>query len=416
MLLAEAHPPPCSSRYPEKRFSSTSPQRCQAVAVAASSAWAGARRILCVRLDAIGDVLMTGPALGALKRALPERTLTLLTSPAGAAAAELLPQVDELIVYPAPWMKHSEPRADSAPDAAMIERLRAGGFDAAAIFTVYSQTPLPAALLCHLAGIPLRAAHCRENPYGLLTDWLREPEPETLVRHEVRRQLDLVAALGGVPGDERLELSLPPPAVERAAELLRELGLEGRGDWLVVHPGSTAPSRRYPAEDYVGACRELAEEHGVGLLFTGTPEERELAEAIRARLPGESSSLAGELELAELAALLERAPLLLAGNTGPVHLAAAVGTPVVDLYALTNPQHTPWGVRSRVLFHDVPCRWCYGSVCREGHHHCLRLVKPAEVVAAVLELLDDPGPARPAAGEGDFLPWTAATLPIRARS
>jgi ADP-heptose:LPS heptosyltransferase len=84
---------------------------------------------------------------------------------------------------------------------------------------------------------------------------------------------------------------------------------------------------------------------------------------------------------------VEAAPLLLCNNSGPVHVAAAVGTPVVDLYALTNPQHTPWAVPHRVLFHDVPCKYCYKSFCPEGHHDCLRLVPPATVVEAALSLL-----------------------------
>ena len=84
-----------------------------------------------------------------------------------------------------------------------------------------------------------------------------------------------------------------------------------------------------------------------------------------------SHSLAGQLGLADLAALIALAPVLVTNNTGPAHVAAAVGTPVVDLYALTNPQHTPWGVPSRVLFHDVPCKFCYKSVCPERHHDCL---------------------------------------------
>jgi len=95
------------------------------------------------------------------------------------------------------------------------------------------------------------------------------------------------------------------------------------------------------------------------------------------------------LNLAELAALLKRAPLLISNNTGPVHVASAVGTPVVDLYALTNPQHTPWGVPCRVLSHDVPCRNCFKSICPEGHNDCLRKVPPADVVRAALELLGD---------------------------
>ena len=150
--------------------------------------WDTARNVLCVRLDTLGDVLMTTPALRALRESLPGRRLTLLTSPAGAEAA--------VLVHDAPWMKATAPRTDSAPEYAMVERLRQGGFDAAVVFTVYSQNPLPSAFLCYLADIPLRLAHCRENPYQLLTDWVKDPEPDRLVRHEVRRQLDLVATVG----------------------------------------------------------------------------------------------------------------------------------------------------------------------------------------------------------------------------
>jgi ADP-heptose:LPS heptosyltransferase len=97
------------------------------------------------------------------------------------------------------------------------------------------------------------------------------------------------------------------------------------------------------------------------------------------------------LTLGELAALIEMAPVLISNNTGPVHLAAAVGTPVVDLYALTNPQHTPWQVPNRVLFHDVPCKYCYKSICPEGHQDCLRQVTPDRVVQAARELLEETG-------------------------
>jgi ADP-heptose:LPS heptosyltransferase len=133
----------------------------------------------------------------------------------------------------------------------------------------------------------------------------------------------------------------------------------------------------------------LAAAHGVRLVFTGAASDVELVERVRVAVGAPTLSLAGGLGLGELAAVLEAAPLLIAGNTGPVHLAAAVDTPVVDLYALTNPQHTPWMVPSAVLYHDVPCRWCYKSVCPEGHHLCLRGVSPAAVVDAALALLRD---------------------------
>ena len=131
----------------------------------------------------------------------------------------------------------------------------------------------------------------------------------------------------------------------------------------------------------------MADRHGWQILFTGTRPEIELVEAIRAGMEAPSRSLAGVLDLGEMAALLERAPMLIANNTGPVHMAAALGTPVVDLYALTNPQHMPWRIPAPVLFHDVPCRNCFKSVCPEVHHACLRGVAAPQVAAAALELL-----------------------------
>ncbi len=355
--------------------------------MSASADWRQVENVLCVRLDALGDVLMTTPALRALKESRPGRRLTLLTSPAGAELAPLVPEIDAIIVYDAPWMKATAPRADSRPEFAMINRLRRERFDAAVIFTVFSQSPLPAALLCMLADIPRRLAHCRENPYQLLTDWLPEREPEQFIRHEVRRQLDLVASLGCLSADERLSLRVPESASRRVRTLLREVGVDEEAPWLVIHPGASAPSRRYPPEHYATAAHLLAREHALQVVFSGSEGERPLIDGIRSAMRASSVSLAGRLNVAELAALIQRAPLLVTNNTGPAHIAAAVGTPVVDLYAQTNPQHTPWKGAARVLYHDVPCKNCFKSICPEGHHDCLARVPPEAVVAAALELL-----------------------------
>ena len=349
-----------------------------------NDAWRAARRILAVRLDAAGDVLMTGPALRALKESAPGRHVTLLTSSAGAAAARLMPEVDDVIEYVAPWMK---PAAgdDPAEHLAMIERLRAEAFDAAVIFTVYSQNPLPAALMTQLAGIPLRLAHCRENPYGLLTNWVREPEPDDLLRHEVRRQLDLVASVGARPSSERLAVRVPEAAKQRMQALIANV--DRARPWVVMHVGASAESRRYPR--FAEVARTLHEFHGWQLIFTGGPGERDLIDCVRDTSGVPSLSLAGDLDLGELAALLAEAPLLISNNTGPAHLAAAVATPVVDLYALTNPQHAPWMVPHRLLFNAVACAPCYRSVCPEGHHACLAAVTPEDVVRAALSVASD---------------------------
>ena len=341
--------------------------------------WRGVRRLLCVRLDALGDVLMTTPALRAFRESLPACRITLLASPAGAAAARFVPEVDDVMLFGAPWMK--TPARGPEEDFRLIEQLRERRFDAAAIFTVYSQNPLPAAYLCHLAGIPRRLAHCRENPYHLLTDWVPDPEPEKLVRHEVRRQLALAAAVGCTALDERLSFRVPV----RARQAVARLRLPK--PYVVVHPGASAPSRRYPAEGFARAMDLLAAETGYEIVFTGESGERPLVELIRRAMFAETRSLAGRLELGELGALIEGAALLVSNNTGPAHLAAALGTPVVDLYALTNPQRTPWQVPCRVLYHDVPCRNCYKSVCPHGHNDCLRRVEPERVASAARALL-----------------------------
>ena len=349
-------------------------------------AWQAARRILCVRLDSLGDVLMTTPAIRAIKESLPGSQITLLTSPAGAEPAQYIPEIDRVLIYEAPWLKASPERANSQYDRSMLSKIR-GQFDAAVIFTVYSQNPLPAALFCYLADIPLRLAHCRENPYHLLTHWVNEIEPEQVIRHEVRRQLDLVATAGFTVTDERLRFCVPGEARTGMANKLLEAGLDPAQPWIAVHPGVTAPSRQYPPKRFALAARRLALEDGLQIVFTGLPTEAALVEHIRGQMGAPSISFAGQLTLAEFAALLEQAPLLLSNNTGPVHLAAAVGTPVVVLYALTNPQHTPWSIPNQILFHDVPCKYCYKSTCPMGHHNCLEKVSPDQVVQAVRALI-----------------------------
>ena len=356
--------------------------------VASANAWRDARRILAVRLDNLGDVLMTTPAMRALRQMRPDVHLTLLAGTAGAALAPFLSEVDEVIAASCPWM----PTADTGFEAfeSLVLALRTRRFDAAVIFTVYSQSAMPAAMLCWLAGIPLRLAYSRENPYHLLTDWVVEREPHEILRHEVRRQLDLVGFVGAHTDDVRLSFRVAPADRRMAEARLREAGVDLAQRYAVIHPGASAASRRYPAELFAAALRRfaaLAGDCAPQLVLTGEVCEIGLVEAVREKC-GAAGSLAGRLSLGELAAVLERAAILIANNTGPVHLAAALGVPVVDLYALTNPQHAPWKTPCRVLYEDVPCRYCYRSVCPQGHHACLRLLDPERVAIAARELLD----------------------------
>ncbi|TOZ18644.1 glycosyl transferase, partial [Burkholderia pseudomallei] len=175
------------------------------------------------------------------------------------------------------------------------------------------------------------------------------------------------------------------------------------GRWLVVHPGASAASRRWPAERFADVVARVAR-YFDGVAVTGGAHERALVETVCARAGKRVLPLAGALSIGELGALIEAADLLLANNSGPVHLAAALGTPVVDLYALTNPQHTPWRVPSRVLNADVPCRHCYRSVCDQPGHPCLERVSVDDVVAAVRELMRETTGSHGAGGGGAVSP------------
>ncbi|GAB4024817.1 lipopolysaccharide heptosyltransferase II [Spirosoma koreense] len=314
--------------------------------------WPDGLRILCVRLDNMGDVLMTTPAFRALKTTWPGCHLTLLTSSVGAAIGECLPDIDQVIRYDVPWVQSQAGYRESW--LPMVQRLSREGFDAAIVFTVQSQNPLPTAMLCYLAGIPRILGYCRENPYQLMTDWVPDPEVLVATRHEVERQLALVQTIGCQTDNRHLSLHVPETDKSWVSQRLLEAGLNPDRPWLVLHPGASETRRQYPAQDFASAAQRLVQELDYQLVLTGSAAEQPLTGLIQHELNGRGIDLAGQLTIRQLSGLIAQAPLLIANNTGPVHLAAAVGTPVVVLYAKTNPQHTPWLVPSRVLYFDVP--------------------------------------------------------------
>ena len=150
------------------------------------------------------------------------------------------------------------------------------------------------------------------------------------------------------------------------------------------------PARTYPWEMYSEVADLLIDDLGCQVVLTGDASEVELADRVRARMRHSARSVAGRVTFRQLAALISLADLVVTNNTGPAHVAAAVKTPVVDLFALTNPpeQWGPWKVPHRLLYRQVPCALCYSRSCPH-QQECLRGVSPDQVVSAARELLED---------------------------
>jgi ADP-heptose:LPS heptosyltransferase len=329
-------------------------------------------RLLAVRLDSAGDVLVSGPAIRALAHC--NDRVELLVSPAGFAAGELLPGVDDVIVFDPPWSGYQPAPVDPLAIGSIVGRLRGRRFDRAVIFTSFHQCPLPMALLARLAGIEWIGAISKEYPGSLLDHRHRRDSG-----HEVEAALELARAAGGElpPGDAGgLRLRHPLPNVD---------GLVPDGPYVVLHPSASVPARGLLPGHARAIARQLLDS-GWAVVATGTGEEADL---VSRAAPAAAVNLAGRTSLAQLAAVVERAACVVVGNTGPAHLAAAVGTPVVSLFAPVVPAErwAPYQVPS-VLLGDqsAPCRDTRARECPIPGHPCVSDVHPDAVVAAVQRL------------------------------
>ncbi|MGE2835840.1 glycosyltransferase family 9 protein [Mycobacterium sp. SMC-4] len=328
---------------------------------------------LVARLDSAGDVLITGPAV----RAVAHRhdRVVMLAGPRGRAAAELLPGVDEIIEWQAPWVDFDSPDLTAAHAEGLIKQLRDTAPERAYIFTSFHQSPLPLALLCRMADIGWVGAISVDYPGSLLD--LRHhvadgvPEPE--------RALSLAEAAGCALPDHdtgTLQVTGIPALPARIGELIDDPA------YVVFHPGAAVPARQ-PSPQRSTAMVEMLAHNGFRVVVTGGPGELELTRMVA----GDAAvDLGGRTTLAELAAVLAAAQVVIAPNTGTAHLAAAVGAPVVSLFAPVVPasQWAPYGVPTTILGdQDAPCRATRARVCPLNRHTCLDDITDTALLSAV---------------------------------
>ena len=330
------------------------------------------RTVLIARLDAAGDVLLQGPLVRAV--AAGAERVVLLAGSAGAEAAALLPGVDEVWTWNCPWIAPAPRPVDPADLAALTARVAALAPDEAVVSTSFHQSPLPLALLLRSAGVPRISAISVDYPGSLLD--VRHRVDDDLPEPERALSLGRAAGFDLPPGDDgRLAVRRPLPPVAHAA-------LPDGEPYVVLHPGASVPARAWPADSCADAVEALADA-GHRVVVTGGPGER----ALTARVAGRRGiDLGGATSLAEAAAVLDGAAAVVVGNTGPAHLAAAVGTPVVSLFSPVVPaaRWAPYGVPT-VLLGDqsAACAGTRARACPVPGHPCLSSVTPDDVVRAV---------------------------------
>ncbi|HKG38061.1 MAG TPA: glycosyltransferase family 9 protein [Conexibacter sp.] len=348
--------------------------------------------VLVARLDNDGDVLLAGPAIRAAKR--DAERLTLLCGPRGLQAAALLPAVDDILVHRAEWIDPEPAPFENGPTQRLLLELARRAVDEAVVLTSFHQSPLPLALLLRLAGIPRIGATSEDYP-GSLLDVRHRIDDDV---HEVERSLSLMRAMGH-------EL----PETDDGALRVRELDdtaaaaarpFDAETPYVVVHPGASVPARAWAPARHVELVGALVDA-GWHVAVTGSPSERALtAEVAAGASPHPHTQvrdLGGTTDLAQLAAVLAGAAVVVVGNTGPAHLAAAVGTPVVSLYAPTVPavRWRPWRVPHAILNGAVPCAGCRARSCPVPGHPCIDRLPLARVLEAV-QRLATPVPAEQA--------------------
>ena len=344
-------------------------------------------RILLVRLRQIGDVVFTTPAVHALRQRFPDAHLTYIVEPAAAPIVIHNPHLNQVIVAPrAPGVR------GLLGDFALARRLRAGRYDLAIDFHGGPR----ASLLTWLSGAPARIGYDVMGRGWMYTQRVARPR-HLRPRHSVENQWDLLAPLGVAPPDPAafpMEMPVDADALAAVQARLAHAGVSNDASLVVIHVSAGNPFRRWPAAHFVELVAALALGHPRRrILVTSGPSERDAAGQIiaeaRARLGERADQVpsCGEFSLTELRALLDRAALYIGGDSGPLHVAATTGVPIVGLYGPTLPiRSAPWRagtcVTESVDAGELPCRPCDQRVCEPGDFRCLTSIKPAQVLDA----------------------------------
>jgi len=342
----------------------------------------GRRRILLVRTDRLGDVVLTTPAIKAVRDAYPEAHIAMIVRPYTELVVRGNPYLDEVIIYDK-YRKHKSLMASMR----FAKWLKDKNFDRAIIFHPTNRMHI----ITYLAQIPRRIGYDKKFSF-LLTDRIEDRKHEGR-KHERDYILDLLKALGIESDEKELFLPVPDKASKYADGLLSGYGIK-RGEKIVVmHPGASCPSKIWPLERFAKLADRLISVYGVRVIVIGADDKKSAfcVNSLKKFMQKEAFFIIGGLDIGQLGALIKRGALFVSNDSGPVHIAVAVKTPVVALFGRNQPGLSPvrWcplGVRDLVIHKDVGCLGiCLAHNCRKSFN-CLRSIGVDEVFSAIKDM------------------------------
>jgi heptosyltransferase-2 len=319
----------------------------------------------------VGDALLCTPAIHALRRSFPQATVTAVARSRVRGVFESNPDIDLLMGY--------EPGERGWGFLSVVRELRKKAWDLAVVFPL----SFSSAWMMVLGGVRARLGYGAQGRGFLLTT--RVPYPQDYRSgHLVDRYLDLAERAGAERVVRRPRFRVRPQDEDTASAILARAGVGGSTILVGLNPGAVfGPAKRWPAERFVQLGRCLRARHREELLLFGTEGDAEASARMAERIGEGALSLAGRTSLPTLAALLRRCRVLITNDTGTMHLAVAVGTPVISLFGSTAPEWTgPLGEHDQVIRKELPCAPCFQRTCRFGTYECLTRISVAEVLDA----------------------------------
>lgn len=357
------------------------------------------QRILVIHLGGLGDLILSFPALQALRHRYPSASITLFTADHSREAAVSLGDFDHILSMDFPrygWGKEDRRKKYSRLSTLfhVWRRLRREPFDLIINMLTLGSNMGSFRMMLFMKGL---RGWCRVGRgTHTLGKWLDLRLEENLpsIRHEADTFIHLVDLVGAVSTDLSTSLSIPPSDTAFINTFLRTHGLNDQTAPILVHPSAGWPSKRWPIKRFAELLNQISEVHpNLSLIIIGDKNTESLAQELVSLVRAPTVEATNQLTIPETAALMRRSLMLISNDGGPVHLASAVGLPVLAIFGPGDPvRYAPLSKRSRIIRHPVECSPCPFSECPltgEKHHQCLKPISVQEVAEAALTMLNE---------------------------